>query len=70
MGVYVYRSSALELLPPSGPCQFPDLVLRLIHAGRHVAAYRTDAVWYDIGTLAEYERAVSDVLERPDVFAA
>jgi NDP-mannose synthase len=70
MGIYVYKSSALELLPASGPCQFPDLVLRLIEAGRHVTAYRTDAVWYDIGTLAEYERALSDVLERPELFAA
>jgi len=70
MGVYVYKRTALELLPASGPCQFPELVLRLIEAGRHVGAYRTDAVWYDIGTLAEYERALSDVLERPDLFAA
>lgn len=70
MGVYVYNPDALELLPDNGPCQFPELVVRLIEAGRHVAAYRTDAVWYDIGTIAEYERALSDLLQRPDLFAA
>jgi NDP-sugar pyrophosphorylase family protein len=59
MGIYVYEPRALEHLPP-GPCQFPDLVLRLLEAGEHVAAYKTDAEWYDIGTIGEYERAVQD----------
>ena len=33
MGVYVYNERSLAHLP-SGPCQFPDFVLRLIDAGR------------------------------------
>jgi NDP-sugar pyrophosphorylase family protein len=57
MGVYVYEPRALKHLP-EGICQFPDLVLRLVEAGETVAAYRTDAEWYDIGTIAEYERAL------------
>jgi NDP-sugar pyrophosphorylase family protein len=69
MGIYVYEPRALELLPV-GPCQFPDLVHLLIGAGEKVAAYRTDAEWYDIGTFAEYERAVADVEARPEVFGA
>jgi len=60
MGIYCYSQRALEHLPP-GPCQFPDLVLRLLEAGETVAAYRTDAAWYDIGTLTEYERAQADL---------
>jgi NDP-sugar pyrophosphorylase family protein len=60
MGIYCYEERALEYLP-SGPFQFPDLVLRLLAAGEQVAAYRTDAAWYDIGTLTEYERAQSDL---------
>ena len=59
MGIYVYEPRALEYLP-SGPCQFPDLVHRLLDAGEHVAAYKTDAEWYDIGTVGEYERAIED----------
>lgn len=59
MGIYVYEPRALNYLP-KGPCQFPDLVLRLLDAGEHVAAYKTDAEWYDIGTVGEYERAVQD----------
>jgi NDP-sugar pyrophosphorylase family protein len=68
MGVYVYDERALRHLP-GGPCQFPDLVLRLIEAGERVAAFRSDADWYDIGTFEEYERAVSDMNARPEVFS-
>jgi len=64
MGIYVYDKRALAHLP-DGPCQFPDLVLRLVDAGEHVAAFRSDASWYDIGTLTEYEKAV-EALEAPD----
>lgn len=59
MGIYVYEPRALEYLP-SGPCQFPDLVLRLLAANERVAAYPSDAAWYDIGTPIEYERAITD----------
>jgi NDP-sugar pyrophosphorylase family protein len=69
MGIYVYEARALEYLP-TGPSAFPDLVLRLVEAGEHVAAYASDAEWYDIGTFSEYERAVSDLEARPELFAA
>jgi NDP-mannose synthase len=59
MGIYVYEPRALDHLPP-GQCQFPELVNRLVDAGEHVATFKSDAVWYDIGTPSEYERAVSD----------
>jgi NDP-sugar pyrophosphorylase family protein len=68
MGVYVYEAAVLSYLPESGPCQFPDLVLRLLEAGERVAAYRNDADWYDVGTIAEYERAVQVISERADAF--
>jgi mannose-1-phosphate guanylyltransferase len=69
MGIYVYEPRALAHLPSEGPCQFPDLVHRLLAAGERVAAYRSDAEWYDIGTFAEYERAVEEVAARPEAFA-
>jgi NDP-sugar pyrophosphorylase family protein len=59
MGIYVYEPRALEFLP-DGVCQFPDLVLRLLDAGEKVAAYKSNADWYDIGTIGEYERAIAD----------
>jgi NDP-sugar pyrophosphorylase family protein len=63
MGIDVY---ALEYLPEDGPCQFPDLVLRLIKAREHVAAYECDADWFDI--VHEHERAVVDIEQFPEKY--
>jgi len=67
MGVYVYDERALRYLPP-GPCAFPDLVLRLLAAGERVAAFRTEADWYDLGTVEELERAARQVEIDPGRF--
>jgi NDP-sugar pyrophosphorylase family protein len=67
MGAYVYDERALDFLP-DGVCQFPDLVMRLLEAGEPVAAYESDAEWYDIGTVGEYERASADVERHPERF--
>jgi NDP-sugar pyrophosphorylase family protein len=67
MGVYVLDARALKLLPP-GPSQIPDLVLALLAANERVAAYESDADWYDIGTVGEYERAAADVQRFPDKY--
>ena len=69
MGIYVYEPRALQFLP-NGPCQFPELVQRLLDAGEPVAAYRNEADWYDIGTLAEYERATQYLADQPGPFRA
>jgi NDP-sugar pyrophosphorylase family protein len=68
MGIYVYEGRALRYLPPDGPCQFPDLVLTLLEAGERVAAYESDADWFDIGTVHEHERAVVDVERFPEKY--
>jgi len=60
MGIYVYEAHVLEHLP-DGPCQFPELVQRLLAAGERICAYQTDEAWYDLGTISEYERAVADL---------
>jgi NDP-mannose synthase len=67
MGIYVYERRALDYLP-EGECQFPDLVLRLIEANEPVAAYLTDADWFDIGTVEEYERASHAIAAAPERF--
>jgi NDP-sugar pyrophosphorylase family protein len=65
MGIYVYEPEALNYLPSEGPCQFPDLVLALLADGKRVAAFPSDAEWYDIGTIAEYERAIEALATWP-----
>jgi NDP-sugar pyrophosphorylase family protein len=67
MGAYVYDERALAYLP-EGMCQFPDLVLRLLDAGERVVAFESDADWFDIGTVGEYERAAADVERYPEKY--
>ena len=69
MGIYVYDERALGHLPANGPCQFPELVLRLLSAGDTVSAFRSDAEWFDIGTVSEHQRAVEAFESTPEVFA-
>lgn len=69
MGIYVYDERALAQLPDDGPCQFPELVQRLLDAGEPVSAFKSEAEWFDIGTVAEHQRA-NEALERmPELFA-
>jgi NDP-sugar pyrophosphorylase family protein len=69
MGVYAFRARALEHLPLEGPCQFPELVLRLLAVGERVVPFRSDALWYDIGTIREYERAIHAIRDDPELHA-
>jgi mannose-1-phosphate guanylyltransferase len=67
MGIYVLNERALQYLP-EGASHVPDLVLSLLAAGERVAAYESDAEWYDIGTVGEYERAAADVERSPEKY--
>ena len=67
MGIYVFDERTLRWLP-DGPCQLPELVLRLLTAGERVAAFESDADWYDIGTVGEYERAAAEVERFPEKY--
>jgi NDP-sugar pyrophosphorylase family protein len=70
MGIYAYDARALAQLPDDGPCQFPELVERLLDADEPVAAFRSDAEWFDIGTFAEYQRATDALEQAPERFLA
>jgi len=70
MGIYAYDERALTVLPGEGPCQFPELVQRLLDAGEQVGVFRSNADWFDIGTPGEYERAVDAYTAAPERFGA
>ena len=69
MGIYVYDERALAHLPAEGPCQFPDLIQRLLDAGETISAFRSEAEWFDIGTVPEHQRAVEAFERDPEIFA-
>lgn len=57
MGVYCFSPRLLEHLEPGAHLDFPDLVLRLVRARERVWAWRSDALWLDIGVPGDYELA-------------
>jgi NDP-sugar pyrophosphorylase family protein len=57
MGIYVYDAAVLELIQPGEYLDFPDLVLKLVAAGKKVIAYPNDACWLDLGRPEDLQEA-------------
>lgn len=60
MGINVLTKRALDLIPPTGHFDMPDLMLALHRAGRQVYCHRTECYWQDIGRFDDYTRASND----------
>jgi NDP-sugar pyrophosphorylase family protein len=60
MGVYAFDPSVLAHIEAGERLDFPDLILRLIAAGKVVRASRSDAYWMDIGRHDDYEQAMEE----------
>jgi NDP-sugar pyrophosphorylase family protein len=69
-GVYVLSRAMLDLIPPAGAFDMPDLIRSGLSAGRRIVAYRSDAYWKDIGRLDHYEAAARDFAADPTRFVA
>jgi NDP-sugar pyrophosphorylase family protein len=67
MGVYVYDPDVVDLIPERR-FDFPDVVGLMLEAGRKVAVYTGDGVWFDIGTVGEHERATTEIEAHPELF--
>ena len=60
MGVYVAEPSMLEHIPGDRHFDMPDVVLKLIAAGKQVGSYIYDGFWLDIGRHEDYELAIRE----------
>jgi len=60
MGIYVFEPAILEYIPRGEYLDFPDLVLKLIAAGKLVVGYPYDGYWKDLGRPDDYEDATRD----------
>jgi NDP-mannose synthase len=58
MGIYALEPSALAVIPPEGPFDFPELVTALLDDGQQVGAFVHEGLWLDIGRHEDYENAV------------
>jgi NDP-sugar pyrophosphorylase family protein len=68
MGIYVLEPRVTGLITPGEPCDFPDLVGRLLARGEKVRAHVHDGYWLDIGRPEDYETANRYVEEHPELF--
>lgn len=60
MGIYVLEPAVLDFITPGDYLDLPDLVRRLMAAGRPVMAFPFDGYWLDIGRHDDYEQAVEE----------
>jgi NDP-sugar pyrophosphorylase family protein len=60
MGVYVMEPEVLEHIEEGVPLDLPDLVERLLGAGRQVGSYLHEGYWLDIGRHDDYEKAIAE----------
>jgi NDP-mannose synthase len=68
MGIYVFRRSILDLVPPREKFDFPQLVDSLIRNNRRVKVFLSDNHWLDIGRESDYARATEEFLSRRSEF--
>lgn len=68
MGINVVSKRALEMIPPGGRFDMPQLMQSLRDAGQRVSCYPADCYWQDIGRFDDYQQASADFSTDPDRF--
>ena len=68
MGIYVYEAARAAATCPTGRASSPISSCGSLDAGGGSPSSGATPIWYDIGTLEEYERAARDIGERPHAF--
>jgi NDP-mannose synthase len=60
MGIYIFEQVVLDYVTPGQRLDFPELILRLLAAGRSVQSFPFDGYWLDIGRPDDYEQAIEE----------
>lgn len=68
MGVYCFAPEVLDHVEAGERLDFPDLILRLIAAGRPVRSWASTDFWLDIGRPDDYDQAQEDFERLKDRF--
>jgi NDP-mannose synthase len=68
MGVYTFAARVADYIEVGERIDFPDLLLRMLEAGEHVAVFPFDDYWRDIGNRDDYAAAIDDFGAAPDRF--
>jgi len=68
MGIYAMRPEMIDFIQPGERIDFPDLLLRALHAGNVVNTLEYGGYWRDIGNRDDYEAAISEFEAAPNEF--
>jgi NDP-sugar pyrophosphorylase family protein len=68
MGVYAFAARVADYIEAGERIDFPDLLLRMLDAGEHVAVFPFDGYWRDIGNRDDYAAAVDEFSAAPERF--
>jgi dTDP-glucose pyrophosphorylase len=60
-GIYLIAPEVLGFVQPNQRLEMPELIARIVDAGRRVVGFPLREYWLDIGQIADYEQAVTDV---------
>jgi NDP-mannose synthase len=60
LGVYVLSEEVLDVIVPNERLEMPDLVMKIVGAGKTVMAYDHEGFWLDIGRPDDFARAQAD----------
>jgi NDP-sugar pyrophosphorylase family protein len=60
-GIYLLEREATTFIQTGEACDMPDLIERLVQAGRRVVGFPLREYWLDIGHVNDYEQALADV---------
>jgi len=60
MGMYVFEPEVLDYIPEGDYLDFPDLIHKLLIAGKTVVGYPFDGYWMDLGNPEDYAQANRD----------
>ena len=64
MGVYIYEPEIVRYIQPGQYLDFPDLVQQLLRDKRKVVGHPSDDYWLDLGSHADYAKAVEEFEQR------
>jgi dTDP-glucose pyrophosphorylase len=62
-GIYLLNPDVCRFIPNDRPYDMPELINRLLEAGRRVISFPVREYWLDIGKIEDYQRALADLDE-------
>lgn len=68
MGIYMFHKKVKTYLKRGQHCDLPELIKVLVQKKEKVIAFAHDGLWFDIGRIEDYDRAVDAFMQNEKAF--